>query len=61
MSKSAMFSKDFLAGSLSKEELTNRLKAVIEETGSWPQGEDTDKLKFIAKDTGESALQKHES
>ena len=56
-----MFSKDFLAASLSKEELTKRLKAVLEETGSWPQGEDTDKLKFIAKDIGESALQKHAS
>ena len=56
-----MFSKDFLTASLSKEELTKRLKAVLEETGSWPQGENTDKLKFIAKDIGESALQKHAS
>ncbi len=29
-----MFSKDFLATSLSKEELTKRLKAVLEETRS---------------------------
>jgi len=61
MSKSAMFAKDFLTASLSKEELTKRLKAVLEETGSWPQGENTEKLKFIAKDIGESALQKHAS
>jgi hypothetical protein len=61
MSKSAMFSIDFLMASLSKEELTKRLKAVLEETGSWPQGENTDKLTFIAKDIGESALQKHAS
>ena len=56
-----MFSKDFLAASLSKEELTKRLKAVLEQTGSWPQGEDTDKLKFIAKDLCKSALQKNAS
>jgi sister-chromatid-cohesion protein PDS5 len=56
-----MFAKDFLTASLSKEELTKRLKAVLEETGSWPQGENTEKLKFIAKDIGESALQKHAS
>jgi len=63
MSKSAtaMFSKDFLAASLSNKELTKRLKAVLEETRSWPQGENTDKLKFIVNDIGESALQKHAS
>ena len=54
-----MFSKDFLTVGHPVIETINRLKAVLEETGSWPQGENTDKLKFIAKDIGESALQMH--
>jgi sister chromatid cohesion protein PDS5 len=59
MSKSAMFIKDFLTVYPSGEELINRLKAILVKTASWPQGENTDKLKFIAKDIGKSALQMH--
>jgi hypothetical protein len=61
MSESAMFSKDFLTASPSEEELTKCLKVVRNKMASWPQGENTDKLKFIAKNIGESALQKHAS
>jgi len=55
--ETAMFSKDFLAASLSKEELTKRLNAVLEETKSWTRRKDTYKLKFIAKDIAEHASQ----
>jgi hypothetical protein len=56
-----MFCKDFLTASLSEEELTKRLKVVLEETGSWPRGENTDKLHFIVNDICESALHNHTS
>ncbi len=56
-----MFIKDFLTVYPSVEELINRLKAILEKTASWPQGEDTGKLEFIAKDIGKSALQMHAS
>jgi sister-chromatid-cohesion protein PDS5 len=61
-----MFSEDFLTASICEAELCERLKAVLDEIGSWPQPQDGDidklaQLEFIATGICESALHNHTS